>query len=753
MRPGYQPRSVPPQRTSAFARWLGSRPALAALVVAALVAGGAAYWNWIVRLADENLRVALPPNLALVAPDTDVAPGIAAFAGFWGGDRWDGGSSPHALVVERVAADGAATVVYAWGTDQVEHRAHGWWRLHGKIADGHLALTLPTGHSADYTIGADGRLLGRDTNDAGWRSYALLKRIDGSDRAAAIAEASKRSTHLWHEIDIPEHARTGADQNRDLSLRATLYRSALPGRRPLIVLNHGSPIVVTEGGTDRFEQQARFFLSLGYSIVAPMRRGRGGSGGTVEEGDPGVTARTRIDTGLEDIDAVVEAMKTQPFVDPGRIVLAGYERGGLLGIEYAARFPGKVAAVLNFSGYWSPAALPTGAVNGQEFAAAGGARTPSLWIYAENDPLYPFEQARSNFRAFKVAGGNGRFIAVPDARGVATYGSRLFFWTAKWEASVEAFLAGKAEPAGGGMTLVNIDDPLGSGTMLGAVYYPAVEAYDTSKLGPWTIDALRDAPPRGGRFPVILLSHGYGGSRVGMHDIATGLARDGFIVITVTHPGDDWENHNAWRTDRVLVGREYDLRAALDAALADPVFGDHIDLDRIGIAGFSMGGYTALLLLGARPDFARFADYCRDPAIDSSCATMSGPPAIRPGLTFFRDVRIKAGFLMAPGPGFFFTREGLRDVTVPIHIDDPALDEVLRRPYSAERIRDLLPTPPDYAPVPGVGHYIYSAPCPPSLLTGFSEICTDPPGVDRTAFHTRLVAEMADFFRRTLEPH
>ena len=750
MRPGYQPRSYSTQRKSFLARELRSRPWLVGLVAAVLAAGGLAYWNWIVAVADVNLRVELPPDLAVAPPGADVAPGIAAFAGYWGGDRWDGGPSPHSLVVESVRADGTATVVYAWGANQEEHSAHGWWRLHGRIADGHLALRLPTGNSADYSIGADGRLLGRDTNDAGWRSYALLDRIDGSDRATAIAEARKRSGRLWREIDIPEHARTGTDRNTDLTLRATLYRLRSPGRQPLVILNHGSLNVASEGGADRFEAQARLFLSLGHSVIIPLRRGRGGSGGTLEEASPGVTPRTVIDAGLEDIDAVVEAMKAEPFVDPSRIVLVGYERGGLLGIEYAARFPGKVAAALNFSGYWSPAALPEGAINAQEFATAGGAKPPSLWIYAENDAFYPFEQARHNFEAFAAAGGNGRFVAIPDARGIATYGSRLFFWSAKWEATVTAFLQGKAEPAGAGMALVDVADPLGGDPMLAAIYYPAVEAHDSSELGVWTVDALRDAPPREGRFPTVVLSPGYGGGRAAMHDIATGLARNGFIVVTVSHPGDDWEDRDAWRTDRVLVGREYDLRSALDAALADPVFGDHIDPDRIGVAGFSLGGYTALLLLGARPDFTRFTDYCRDPGMDGSCATASGPPSIRPGLTFFRDPRIKAGFLMAPGPGFFFTREGLADVTVPIHIDDPALDEVVKRPFGAERIRDLLPTPPEYSRVPGVGHYIYSAPCWPALRAMFPEICTDPAGADRVAFHARLVLEMAEFFERAL---
>ena len=34
---------------------------------------------------------------------------------------------------------------------------------------------------------------------------------------------------------------------------------------------------------------------------------------------------------------------------------------------------------------------------------------------------------------------------------------------------------------------------------------------------------------------------------------------------------------------------------------------------------------------------------------------------------------------MAPGPGYFFTRDGLALVQIPVHVDDPAEDEVLAR--------------------------------------------------------------------------
>ncbi len=179
------------------------------------------------------------------------------------------------------------------------------------------------------------------------------------------------------------------------------------------------------------------------------------------------------------------------------------------------------------------------------------------------------------------------------------------------------------------------------------------------------------------------------------------------------------------------------------------MFGAHVDRDRIGVAGFSLGGYTALTLAGARPDFGRFGTYCQDTgAPPATCA--EGPPAVRPGLAFFRDSRVKAAYLMAPGPGYFFTRDGLLNVRIPVHIDDPAEDEVLVRPYAGERIRDLLPRVPEYVRVPGVGHYVYLAPCPEPLARQTPKLCTDPPGIDRRGFHVELASEMADFFQRTM---
>jgi predicted dienelactone hydrolase len=730
-------------------RWIG------VLAGVAVLAGLTALGLWALDFADRHTRVLLPEDLALTPPGADLPPKVAGLLGLWGGDRWDGGPQPLGLAVEHIDPDHTASVVYARGYNFAARTTQGWRRISGKVTDdGHLLFALPEQHTADFSLASDGRLIGRDSDQFDWRSYILLKRATGRDRAAELRDATERSDTLWHEVDIPEHAEVGAAARRAITLRATVYPSATPGRRPLVIIVHGSTAGIDAQRSLRFEEQARYFLSLGYAVAVPMRKGRGNSGGPQLESDDFHVPppRVQIDSGVEDVDAAVDYFGAQAFVDPSRIVLAGEEHGGLLSVVYAARHPGKVSAVLNFSGGWWPETYEGGAINTGEFAAAGGrARTPMLWLYAEGDPFTPLSHVDEELAAFRAAGGQARLVVVPDSREVVAYGTRLFQWTAKWEGAVRAFLVGDEHvPDRAGASLIGFKDPLDAeNTMDGAIFYPTWPAPGRTGNATWVVDALGDAPPADGRFPLILLSHGDGGHRLSHHDLATDLARLGFIVVAVTHPGDSDRDPDVWRSDRVLVGREYDLRAALEGVLANPVFGPHVDRNRIGVAGVSLGGYTALLLAGAKPDLSRFSTYCRETgAAPAVCA--AGPPSIRPSVGFFRDQRIKAAYLMAPSPGYFFTREGLADVRVPVHIDDPAEDTMVVRPFAAERIRDLLPEQPEYVRVPGAGHYSYFAPCPTVMRDRTPRICTDPPGLDREKFHTELAAEIAKFFRLTL---
>ena len=109
-----------------------------------------------------------------------------------------------------------------------------------------------------------------------------------------------------------------------------------------------------------------------------------------------------------------------------------------------------------------------------------------------------------------------------------------------------------------------------------------------------------DRPPRyvpaaAGRFPLLLQSHGFGASSLALieHDPrGYFLARNGYIVAAPLHPED-----NSGAFAKILVARPIDLRLLLDHLL-DPatvpvVLRNHVDADRVGAMGHSLGGITA----------------------------------------------------------------------------------------------------------------------------------------------------------------
>jgi predicted dienelactone hydrolase len=120
--------------------------------------------------------------------------------------------------------------------------------------------------------------------------------------------------------------------------------------------------------------------------------------------------------------------------------------------------------------------------------------------------------------------------------------------------------------------------------------------------------------------PTVLVSHGFGGSARMMGWFGTALARAGYVVIAVDHPGSNGLDALTVPGGVLWWDRVQDLRAALEAAKNDPAVGVHIDAGRVGVAGFSAGGGAALLSVGARADLEHFAAFCRSRPADGVCA-------------------------------------------------------------------------------------------------------------------------------------
>jgi predicted dienelactone hydrolase len=121
------------------------------------------------------------------------------------------------------------------------------------------------------------------------------------------------------------------------------------------------------------------------------------------------------------------------------------------------------------------------------------------------------------------------------------------------------------------------------------------------------------APASGaGPFPVIIFSHGLGGSREGYSYLGEYWASHGFISVHVQHPGSDsgvlWppeQMEAAMRNIDNYINRPKDISFAIDQVTAlnrapGPWQG-RFDLDHIGVAGHSFGAYTTMAIAGANP--------------------------------------------------------------------------------------------------------------------------------------------------------
>lgn len=343
--------------------------------------------------------------------------------------------------------------------------------------------------------------------------------------------------------------------------------------------------------------------------------------------------------------------------------------------------------------------------------------------------------------------------------------SRIHAWCWLGLALLALPVASFAQPVTGvGVESISIHDPVNGGVMPGYVFYPSDEPSRTSWRGPYELHATLGAPVIAGAKPLVLISHGHGGSDLGHHDLAVYLASHGFIVATLEHPKDNFHDMSGPSTAAVLGGRPIQVKAMISMLLNDPHWKALIDPNRIGVAGFSAGGYTALMAVGAVPRFDRFIAFCDQhpdnneqhcPQINRMQANGTAKPtlaALQQGIRRWGntdDPRIKAAFVMAPF-GMFFDKAGLASIDRPVFLYYGQDDPVMIPQYNVLHIEPLIGTLVGIRMIPKAGHYVFLSPCSARLAKNAPAICKDPPGVDRNAAHRQINADALAFFDCTL---
>ena len=278
------------------------------------------------------------------------------------------------------------------------------------------------------------------------------------------------------------------------------------------------------------------------------------------------------------------------------------------------------------------------------------------------------------------------------------------------------------------------------------VWTPCAEPAQDLSEGPYVLRGRRDCPTAGERLPLIVISHGHGGSFLGHHDLAEVLADAGFVVAAINHPGDTFSDMSHAADISEFIERPTDIKRLIDYMLTAAPDAKLIDGNRIGFFGFSRGGYTGLVLAGADPDFAHANVPCPDPDLPI-CQEIRHLQL--PAKVFTHDARIKA-FVLADPMNVFPQRSDLVNVRAPIQIWASQFggDGVL--PETVHAVAGALPERPDFHVVARSAHFVFLAPCSASMRQRAPELCVDADGFDRVAFHEQLDEKALQFFRAKL---
>lgn len=309
-------------------------------------------------------------------------------------------------------------------------------------------------------------------------------------------------------------------------------------------------------------------------------------------------------------------------------------------------------------------------------------------------------------------------------------------------------LASQANAATAGFTLVQVPDPNGPPIQVG-IWYPADAPARLMPVGINDQTVAPGAPLVGHHLPLIVMSHGNGGSFAGHADTAQTLAQAGFVVAALTHTGDNYMDQSK-ATD--MANRPRQLSVLIDYMLTASPMKAAIDPQRVGAFGFSSGGFTVLAAAGGKPDLSRTLGHCRAHPDYFDCKlSASRPPSVSALLPHWtHDRRIKAVVSAAPALGYTFT--DMRQVTMPIQLWRAQADEILPDPEYASAVKAALPRAPEYHVVPGAGHFDFLAPCNDQGRVTTAQICSSAPGFDRAAFHHTFNATITAFFTANLPP-
>lgn len=263
-------------------------------------------------------------------------------------------------------------------------------------------------------------------------------------------------------------------------------------------------------------------------------------------------------------------------------------------------------------------------------------------------------------------------------------------------------------------------------------------------------------PEADASYPLVVLSHGLGGHHRSMAWLASKVANRGAVVVGMSHPHSSWGDFD-WQVGLNHWSRAKDVSAAIDAALADPAIGPHIDPDRIMVVGFSYGGWTALSVAGVQGSHTALVEHCAEPDTPSShCNDLAAAGVDMMAIdaeawnASYKDSRVSHVIAVDPALHWGLDESHVADLDTDLRLI--ALGEDENRHYAtdfdASGFVRLVPEA-EINRFDPASHFMFLPLCKPEgeailELEEDDPVCTDPEGANRAAVHGAVIDMVAD---------
>jgi predicted dienelactone hydrolase len=326
----------------------------------------------------------------------------------------------------------------------------------------------------------------------------------------------------------------------------------------------------------------------------------------------------------------------------------------------------------------------------------------------------------------------------------------------------KSFCQARTSSAAVGQRTFSFDDKSRNRKLITEVWYPTNATPTADDQSPFVrMSTARDGQISKGTFPLILFSHGTGGGRLTLEWFCAGLASQGFIVAAVHHFGNTFDNPIPVEFAKIWE-RPQDIRFVLDQLLQSEIAGS-INPNRIGMAGFSLGGYTSFAVAGATMNFEALSTF-----VNSEQGKEEADIPEMPGLAAMfqqreiqesfkkapslQDTRIKSVFVMSPALGQAFpAKEDFKKVNIPVFIVAADNDQMCPLKTNAAYYAKMIPEAQYKVIGNGAGHYVFLNEAKEGLKNEAPMFFKDPEGVDRASIHHQTLDFAVGHFTKTLK--